>query len=99
MLRTLHPEGVMTAFFTLLIIGLFHPLVIKAEYYFGCKVWPVFFAAGLLFIAFSLSVPDPFINSLLAVTGAACLWSIRELFEQRERVKKGWWPANPDRKE
>ena len=25
---------------------------------------------------------------------AAFLWSIRELFEQEERVKKGWWPEN-----
>ena len=26
---------------------------------------------------------------------AAFLWSIRELFEQEESVKKGWWPENP----
>lgn len=27
---------------TFLIIGLFHPLVIKGEYYFGVKIWWMF---------------------------------------------------------
>ena len=31
------------------VIGIFHPLVIKAEYYFGAKIWPLFLAAGLAF--------------------------------------------------
>ncbi|MBQ5358077.1 MAG: DUF4491 family protein [Alistipes sp.] len=26
------------------------------------------------------------------VIGCSCLWSIRELFEQRECVRKGWFP-------
>ena len=29
--------------------------------------------------------------------GASSLWSIGELFEQRRRVEKGWFPANPKR--
>ena len=32
------------------------------------------------------------------MTGCSCLWSIKELFEQRERVRKGWFPENPKRK-
>ena len=35
---------------------------------------------------------------VLAVWGASSLWSIGELFEQRERVAKGWFPKNPKRK-
>ncbi len=36
-------------------------------------------------------------EALLAVWGASSLWSIGELFEQRRRVEKGWFPANPKR--
>ena len=30
--------------------------------------------------------------TLLAVWGASSFWSIGELFEQRKRVDKGWFP-------
>jgi len=35
----------------------------------------------------------------LGVIGCSCFWSIKELYEQRERVKKGWFPDNPNRKD
>ena len=44
-----------------IIIGIFHPIVIKTEYYTGTRLW------------------------------------CKELFEQRERVRKGWFPKNPKR--
>ena len=81
-----------------LIIGLFHPIVIKAEYYFSKKVWPVFLAAGILCLWGALLVPGRIVSSALSVTGFTCWWSILELFEQEQRVKKGWFPANPNRK-
>ncbi|HAD56313.1 MAG TPA: DUF4491 domain-containing protein, partial [Alistipes sp.] len=28
----------------------------------------------------------------------ASFWSILEVFQQRERVRKGWFPENPRRK-
>ena len=31
--------GIITAVATFLIIGLFHPIVIKSEYYFGTRCW------------------------------------------------------------
>ena len=49
--------GIVIGIATFLIIGIFHPMVTKGEY-----------------------------------------WSIGELFEQRERVAKGWFPKNPKRK-
>ena len=52
--------GIVIGIATFLIIGIFHPMVTKGEYYFGVKIW----------------------------------W----LFEQRERVAKGWFPKNPKRK-
>lgn len=82
-----------------LIIGLFHPLVIKGEYYFGVGCWRAFLAGGLLSGAASLAVDDFFWQTLLAVFAFSCFWSILEVFEQRERVRKGWFPANPRRAE
>lgn len=96
-MNQLHFEGIVIAAATIIIIGLFHPIVIKTEYYFGCGVWPVFLAAGLFLIGLSLIVEGTVPCVLLAVTGASCLWSIHELFQQRERVRKGWWPKNPKR--
>ena len=39
--------GLAIAVVTFLIIGAFHPIVIKAEYHFTYRCWPVFLAAGL----------------------------------------------------
>lgn len=82
---------------TFLIIGLFHPIVIKAEYYFGVGCWWVFAVAGVLMIAASLMVESVLWQTLLGVTAFSCFWSILEVFHQRERVRKGWFPANPRR--
>ncbi len=83
---------------TFIIIGVFHPIVIKTEYYFTKKAWPVFAAAGVILLAGSLFIESVILGPVAAVTGFTCLWSIKELFEQEERVKKGWFPANPNRK-
>ncbi|MDE6270388.1 MAG: DUF4491 family protein, partial [Muribaculaceae bacterium] len=37
-------------------------------------------------------------SALLGVTAFSSFWTILEIFEQRERVRKGWFPANPARK-
>ncbi len=83
---------------TFLIIGLFHPIVIKGEYYFGVKIWPLFLLMGLVCVALSVAVRHVVWSTLLAVWGASSFWSIGELFEQRHRVEKGWFPENPRRK-
>lgn len=91
--------GLIIAVTTFLVIGLFHPIVIKSEYYFGTKCWWVFALAGALFIAASLLVENGILSPVLGVIGCSCFWSILELFEQRERVRKGWFPKNPKRKD
>ena len=83
---------------TFLIIGLFHPIVIKGEYYFGTRCWWVFLVLGIAFIALSVFVESVLWSVLLGVTGFSCLWSILEIFEQHERVRKGWFPRNPKRR-
>ena len=55
--------------------------------------------AGIGFIATAMIVANVIISALLGVVGASCLWSIGEIIEQRQRVKKGWFPMNPKRKE
>ena len=89
--------GLLVGLGTFIIIGVFHPLVRKAEYYFSKKVWPVFLVVGIVFCAISLFVANTVVSPLLAVLGFASFWSIKELQEQEERVKKGWAPANPKR--
>ncbi len=90
--------GLIVAVATFLIIGLFHPIVIKAEYYFGVRCWWVFLVVGLALLGVSLLVSSMILSMLLGVVGVSSLWSILEIFEQRERVKKGWFPDNPNRK-
>lgn len=91
-------EGIIIGLVTFLIIGVFHPIVIKCEYYFSKKVWPCFLVIGIVLLLISLSVEQVTLAAILGVTGFSCLWSIQELIEQEERVKKGWFPVNPNRK-
>ena len=95
---SLYFEGALLGLCTFLIIGLFHRIVIKGEYYFGTRCWWVFLFSGILFLAGALLVSDLFWSAILGITGFSCLWSILEIFEQRERVRKGWFPKNPKRK-
>ena len=90
--------GLIIAVSTVHVIGLFHPIVIKSEYHFGTRCWWVFALAGIVFIAVSLAVRNDILSPVLGVVGCSCLWSILELFQQRERVRKGWFPMNPKRK-
>ncbi|MDD3739110.1 MAG: DUF4491 family protein [Lentimicrobiaceae bacterium] len=85
-------SGIIVGICSFLIIGLFHPLVIKAEYYFGVKFWWVFLVMGLAGIAGSLFVANQVLSILLGVFAFSSFWGIREMFEQRERVRKGWYP-------
>lgn len=95
----MHVTGILIGLFSFAVIGLFHPIVIKCEYYLTDRVWPLFLATGLVFLLLALLTHDVFFSSLLGVLGFACLWSIGELKEQRERVKKGWFPSNPNRRD
>ena len=90
--------GLIIGVATFLLIGCCHVIVVKAEYHFSKKIWPVFLVVGIVSLVLSLLVSDSIISGLVAVFGISCLWSIKELIEQEERVKKGWFPENPARK-
>ena len=91
--------GIIVGLATFLVIGLFHPIVIKAEYHLGTKCWWVFLIAGIIFCALSIIIENLIASTILGVTAFSSFWSILELFQQRERVRKGWFPKGPGHKE
>ena len=91
-------SGIIIGVATFLIIGLFHPLVIKAEYYMGVKSWWLFLLLGILSAIASLLVVNLIMSILLGVVAFSSFWSIGEVFQQKKRVEKGWFPENPKRK-
>ena len=90
--------GLIISVAVFLLIGVFHPIVIKCEYYFSEKVWPVFLAAGIVSVICSLLVQNTIGSSLLGALGCSFFWGIGELKEQKKRVERGWFPKNPKRK-
>lgn len=94
----MHLTGIIIGAISFLSIGVFHPIVIKAEYHFGKECWPVFLVAGIILMIVSAVVSQIVLSSALAVIGMSCWWSILELFEQEKRVQRGWFPANPNKK-
>lgn len=85
-------SGIVLGLAVFLCIGLFHPIVIKAEYHFGTKCWWAFALCGVAFLVCSLLVANDHLSTLLGVVAFSCFWSILELFEQKKRVEKGWLP-------
>ncbi len=90
--------GIIIGLSTFLIIGIFHPMVTKGEYYFGKKCWWVFLVLGIAGLVSSLFIENEIFSAILGVFGFSSLWSIHEIIEQEKRVKKGWFPKNPKKK-
>ncbi len=91
----MNTQGLIIGFAAFIIIGVFHPIVVKAEYHLSKNVWPIFLVVGIMLVTLSFFTSNVIISAILGITGFASLWSIRELFEQEERVRKGWFPENP----
>lgn len=91
-------SGLIIGISAFLIIGVFHPIVIKTEFYFGKKVWPIFLFVGVILIGVSIGITDVTLSSITGIIGFSSLWSIHELIEQEQRVRKGWFPKNPNKK-
>jgi len=97
-MESLNIYGIIIGAISFLIIGLFHPLVIKGEYYFGKKIWLLFIVIGIISTGSSLLVENLLLSVCLGVFGFSSFWGIKEVFEQVERVKDGRFPKNPKRK-
>ncbi len=91
-------QGLIIGLAAFIIIGVFHPIVIKSEYHIGKKIWPLFLIVGLILIGVSIFINNITISAIIGVAGFASLWSINEIIEQEERVAKGWFPHNPKKK-
>lgn len=90
-------QGILIGALTFVIIGVFHPLVIKGEYYFGQKVNWAFGICGIGATVWALFCGSLLGSAILAVTGFSCFWSIHEVRQQKKRVERGWFPRNPKR--
>ncbi|MBE9487721.1 MAG: DUF4491 family protein [Bacteroidetes bacterium] len=96
-LEALNFTGLIIGVVTFLIIGIFHPLVVKCEYYFGVSCWWWFLVLGILGVAGSLFVDNVLISTSLGVLAFSSFWTIKEVFEQKQRAIKGWTKKNPKR--
>ena len=96
--KTMYYTGIIIAVCTFLTIGLWHPIVIKTEYYWGTRPWVVYLVIGIACIAAALFIENTLLSAIVGVFGASALWGIGELFAQKKRVEKGWFPMNPKRR-
>ena len=98
-LENYHLLGLAIGVATFLIIGLFHPVVVKAEYHWGTRCWWIFLLLGVGGTIVSILIANILVSALCGIFAFSSFWTIKELFEQEKRVKKGWFPKNPKRKE
>ena len=91
-------SGIIIALSTFLAIGIWHPIVIKTEYHWGTRPWVVYLAIGIACIVGALFTQNLYLSCFLGVFGASALWGIGELFAQKRRVERGWFPMNPKRR-
>lgn len=97
-IETYNLTGLIIGICTFLIIGIFHPMVVKCEYYWGTGCWWIFLVLGLVGMVGALCVSNVLGSSLLGVFAFSSFWTVKEIFEQEKRVRKGWFPKNPRRK-
>ena len=97
LLQQYNLTGIVIGLGTFLIIGMFHPVVIKCHYRFGTACWWWFLVLGLACCGASVAVSDLVISILLGVVAFSSFWTIGEIFQQQKRVDRGWFPANPRR--
>lgn len=88
-------NGIIIGAATFLIIGICHPIVIKAEYYWTRHCWWLFLVIGIAFAILSLFLKNFVSSSIAGACAFSFFWGILELFAQEKRVLRGWFPENP----
>ena len=88
--------GILHGLVAFILIGIFHPIVIKAEYYLGRKSIVIFIISGIFSLIASLNT-ESIISNSFSIFAFCCFWSIKEVIEQEERVLSGRFPKNPKR--
>ena len=89
-------NGLLVGLATFFIIGIFHPIVIKAEFYLGVRCWWIFALAGILSAVLSMIATGMVLSTILGVVAFSSFWSILELVHQREGYVKAGFPKDPD---
>lgn len=97
--ETLNITGLIIGAGAFISIALGRYLTIKAEYHFSKKFWVVFLMVGLMLAGLSLVSSFFILSAILSILGFTFLWGIGEIIEQEKRVKKGWFPRKPGRRE
>ena len=69
--------------------------MVKGEYYLGVRCWWVFLVMGIVAIAASVAVRHILAFNPAGRVGASSLWSIGELFEQRQQRGQRLVPSQP----
>ena len=92
-IETYNLTGLIIGICTFLIIGLFHPVVIKAEYYWGTGCWWIFLVLGIVGTVAALWVTNVLWSSLLGVFAFSSFWKnecVKGGFPktQREKLEK-----------
>ena len=60
--------GIEVGLATFILIGAFHVIVIKCEYYFSKAVWPIFALIGIASLVASLLISSYLISAIVGVT-------------------------------
>ena len=81
-------DGLLIGIVTFLIIGLFHPVVVKAEYYWGTKCWWIFLVLGILGVIASLFIDSVFVSAICGVFAFSSFWTIKEISSRRSVCRK-----------
>lgn len=97
MIPNINYHGVLLGILAFLIIGISHPVVAKAEYNFGKKIWWVFLTIGLICSISSLFFESVITSIILGTIGFSSFWSTHEIFKQHKRVVLGRAKRNPKR--
>lgn len=94
-----YADGIIIGLVTFCCMGMGHVAVIKAEYYFTKKCWPAFALVGIILMTVSLLNENSIVRACTSMAGITSLWGIKELYQQEERVRKGWFPDGRKRKQ
>ena len=66
--------GIIIAVCTFVTIGIWHPIVIKTEYYWGTRPWIVYLGVGLASIVAAIFIENAILSAVVGVFGASALW-------------------------
>lgn len=91
-MHELNFEGLIAGGATFLIIWLTRYACIKGEYHLGQMFRYVFLVLGVAGVIASFMIPNVLLSAIFSIFGFANLWGIHEVIEQKERVRKGWYP-------